>query len=116
MNIITVNKILDIISEYFGVDKEDILKGGRQRHLAKPRQIAMFLAYKYTGLSHPALGRAFGKHHTNIVYACKTIGKDEQYKTILYDLDKILVKELQKEFRPNNHYDLTLDNHDELRI
>ena len=102
MNIITVNNILDIVSEYFGVDKEDILHGGRTRHLARPRQISMYLAYKYTGNSTPALGRKFGKHHTTVVYACRVVGEGEEYKSILYDLDKVLVKQLQSEYSPNN--------------
>lgn len=102
MNIITVNNILDIVADYFNVDKEDILSGGREQHIATPRQIAMFLARKYTGLSMPALGRAFGKHHTTIVYACKKIRKDSNLTDILFDLDKFLVKKLQEEFKPNN--------------
>ncbi|MFO8052509.1 MAG: chromosomal replication initiator protein DnaA [Candidatus Omnitrophota bacterium] len=88
---VTPEIILDKVSHFYGVDKEDLKKSKRSKTLVLPRQIAMFLTRELTESSLPEIGGFFGgKHHTNILYACKKIRKaltkDEKLKTTVNNL------------------------------
>ena len=53
-----------------------MLSQRRSRPLARPRQIAMFLAKKMTTRSLPEIGRRFAnRDHTTVIHAVKTIEK-----------------------------------------
>ena len=52
----------------------DILSKRRSRSVARPRQMAMFLAKELTNYSLPEIGEAFGgRDHTTVIHACKKI-------------------------------------------
>lgn len=66
-------RIVDAIATGFGVSRERLLHGGRNRELARPRQLAMYLVRAMEGMSLPQIGKAFGgKHHTTVLHACRT--------------------------------------------
>lgn len=69
---ITIARIQGAACEHFRVAREDLLSTSRARHLAWPRQIAMYLAREITGESLPMIGRQFGgRDHTTVLYACR---------------------------------------------
>ena len=86
--VITVDKIQNIVSNYFNIPLSDMLSQRRSRPLARPRQIAMFLAKKMTTRSLPEIGRRFAnRDHTTVIHAVKTITRlseqdDEMKKSI----------------------------------
>ena len=45
----------------------------RDRSIARPRQIAMYLAKDLTSKSLPEIGLAFGRDHTTILHAIRLI-------------------------------------------
>ena len=46
----------------------------RHQHIAKARQIAMYLCRQMLNTSYPALGRAFGgKDHSTVLYSVKKV-------------------------------------------
>ncbi len=46
----------------------------RQRHLARPRMLAMYLARVLTSASYPEIGRHFGgRHHATVIHAVQTV-------------------------------------------
>ena len=56
-----------------------MLSQRRSRPLARPRQIAMYLAKKLTTRSLPEIGRKFAnRDHTTVIHAVKTIEKLSQ--------------------------------------
>ncbi len=58
------------------VTRGDLLSDRRARHVAWPRQEAMYRAYKETNLSLPAIGRYFGnRDHTTVMHAIKQVEK-----------------------------------------
>jgi chromosomal replication initiator protein len=70
----TVVDIQAAACEYFGVTLEELLSGGRAPRLARPRQVAMYLARELTGESLPAIGRQFGgRDHTTVLHAWRRI-------------------------------------------
>ena len=72
--IITVDKIQNVVSNFFNIALSEMLSQRRSRPLARPRQIAMYLAKKMTTRSLPEIGRRFAnRDHTTVIHAVKTI-------------------------------------------
>ena len=83
--IITVDKIQNTVSNFFNIPLAEMLSQRRSRPLARPRQIAMYLAKKMTTRSLPEIGRRFAnRDHTTVIHAVKTITrlseKDDEMK------------------------------------
>ena len=75
-----------------------MLSQRRSRPLARPRQIAMFLAKKMTTRSLPEIGRRFAnRDHTTVIHAVKTITrlseKDEEMRNNINKIKAILLEE-----------------------
>ena len=95
--IITVDKIQNTVSNFFNISLGDMLSQRRSRPLARPRQVAMFLAKKLTSRSLPEIGRRFAnRDHTTVIHAVKTITKlsekDEEMKKNLIQLKSLLLE------------------------
>ena len=95
--IVTVDKIQNTVSSFFNISLGDMLSQRRSRPLARPRQVAMFLAKKLTTRSLPEIGRRFAnRDHTTVIHAVKTITKlsekDEEMKKNLMQLKGLLLE------------------------
>ena len=96
--IITVDKIQNTVSNFFNIPLAEMLSQRRSRPLARPRQIAMFLAKKMTTRSLPEIGRRFAnRDHTTVIHAVKTITrlseKDDEMKKNIEQLRSLLLEE-----------------------
>ncbi len=92
---ITIQRIQEVVSEYFGVSMNDIKSQRRLKNLVIPRQIAMHLARELTNSSLTSIAEEFGgKDHTTVIHACRTIKskmeKDENLKAIINKLLNML--------------------------
>ena len=87
--VITIDKIQNVVSNYFNIALSEMLSQRRSRPLARPRQLAMYLAKKMTTRSLPEIGRRFAnRDHTTVIHAVKTITRlseqdDEMKKNII---------------------------------
>ncbi|MDR1708799.1 MAG: chromosomal replication initiator protein DnaA [Candidatus Accumulibacter sp.] len=71
---ITVENIQKTVADYYGIRMADLLSRRRTRQIARPRQIAMWLAKDLTSQSYPSIGEAFGgRDHTTVLHAVRTI-------------------------------------------
>ena len=71
---VSVENIQKTVADYYRIRVVDLLSKKRTRAIARPRQIAMYLARELTQLSLPEIGVAFGdRDHTTVLHACKTI-------------------------------------------
>lgn len=71
---LTAELIIQKVAAYFDVKVSDLKGKSRTRHIARPRQIAMYLCRKLLNASYPEIGRAFGgKDHTTALNANKRI-------------------------------------------
>ena len=71
---INVESIQNMVAVYFNLNIQEMLSPRRTRSLARPRQIAMYLAKKYTTNSLPDIGRKFSnRDHTTVIHAVKKI-------------------------------------------
>ena len=75
---ISIENIQKTVADYFKIKVADMYSKKRTRILARPRQMAMYLARELTDLSYPEIGQAFGgRDHTTVLHAC---GKIEELK------------------------------------
>jgi chromosomal replication initiator protein len=71
---LTVEAVQKEVANYFNVKLTDLKSPKRHQAIARPRQIAMFLARKLCKASYPELGQRFGgKDHTTVLSACRKI-------------------------------------------
>ena len=71
---INIESIQNMVAAHFNLDIQEMLSARRSRSLARPRQIAMYLAKQYTTNSLPDIGRKFSnRDHTTVIHAVKKI-------------------------------------------
>ena len=97
IKVITVDKIQNIVSNYFNIALSEMLSQRRSRPLARPRQIAMYLAKKMTSRSLPEIGRRFAnRDHTTVIHAVKTITRlseqDDEMKKNINQIKSLLLE------------------------
>ena len=97
IKVVTVDKIQNIVSNYFNIALSEMLSQRRSRPLARPRQIAMFLAKKMTTRSLPEIGRRFAnRDHTTVIHAVKTITRlseqDDEMKKNINQIKSLLLE------------------------
>jgi len=93
---INVESIQNIVAVYFNLNIQEMLSPRRSRSLARPRQIAMYLAKKYTTNSLPDIGRKFSnRDHTTVIHAVKKIEElmknDNEIKHNITEIKKRLL-------------------------
>ena len=71
---INVELIQNLVASHFNLNIQELLSPRRSRSLARPRQIAMYLAKQHTTNSLPDIGRKFSnRDHTTVIHAVKKI-------------------------------------------
>ena len=69
-----IAEIQRAVGLHFGTKMIDMVSARRSRCVARPRQVAMYLARQMTTLSLPQIGRHFGnRDHTTVMHACRKI-------------------------------------------
>ena len=93
---INVESIQNLVASHFNLNIQELLSPRRSRSLARPRQIAMFLAKQYTTNSLPDIGRKFSnRDHTTVIHAVKKIEelikKDDEIRQSIVEIKKKLL-------------------------
>ena len=90
---IDVESIQNLVASYFNLNLQEMLSARRSRILARPRQIAMYLAKQHTSNSLPDIGRKFSnRDHTTVIHAVKKIDelikKDNEIRQSVLEIKK----------------------------
>ncbi len=93
---INVELIQKLVASHFNLNIQELLSPRRSRSLARPRQIAMYLAKQHTTNSLPDIGRKFSnRDHTTVIHAVKKISelikKDNDIRENVNELKKKLL-------------------------
>ena len=93
---INVETIQNLVAAYFNLNIQEMLSQRRSRSLARPRQIAMYLAKQYTTNSLPDIGRKFSnRDHTTVIHAVKKIDelikKDNEIRQSVNEIKKKII-------------------------
>ena len=71
---VTIDEIQKLVSTHFDLKPVDLVSDRRARAVARPRQIAMYLAKRLTTRSLPEIGRKFGgRDHSTVIHAVRRI-------------------------------------------
>lgn len=71
---ITIDEIQRACAAHYRIDTSEMRSARRARAVARPRQVAMYLAKKLTPRSLPEIGRIFGgRDHSTVIHAVRTI-------------------------------------------
>jgi len=74
INNIDIPYIIDAVSKHYSISSKELVSRKRNKEIAFPRQVAMFLCRKYTSYSLPKIGREFGgRDHTTVLHSVDKI-------------------------------------------
>ena len=91
---ITIEEIQKKVAEHYNIRITDMHSPRRSRSVARPRQIAMYLAKSITSRSLPEIGRKFGgRDHTTVMHAVKKI-EELKLQDLSFNEDIELLKRL----------------------
>lgn len=92
----SVEKIRDIVCDYFSLSVDAISTRSRKREVVQARQIAMYLSKQHTQSSLSSIGSLIGQRdHATVLHACKIV-------TDLMEIDKnfrFSVKEIEERLK-----------------
>lgn len=73
--ILTATMISELVSGQFNVSVKELQSKSRKKAITTPRQIAMYLARKYTEESLTDIGKAFNRDHSTVLHSIKVVSK-----------------------------------------
>ena len=83
---LTIDEIQRRVADHYALKINDLISPRRAREVARPRQVAMYLAKMLTPRSLPEIGRRFGgRDHTTVIHAVKRI---EELRATDHELDR----------------------------
>ncbi|MFK7839780.1 MAG: chromosomal replication initiator protein DnaA [Bdellovibrionales bacterium] len=88
---ITIDEIQRKVAEHYNLRLTDMHSARRARNVARPRQVAMYLAKQLTARSLPEIGRKFGgRDHTTVMHAVRKVEElIEEDAQIAQDVDVV---------------------------
>ena len=95
MNKVSIDRILEVVANYFNLKVHDIIGNKRPKNIAEPRMLAMYLSRSLTEESLKDIGQAFGgRNHTTVIHAIKQVEtdceKDEELRRTVTSLKRKL--------------------------
>lgn len=92
-----VTDVLEKVCEHYGVETAAVYSKARKRDIVQVRQVAMYLAKKYTDASSAKIGKLVGKRdHATVLHACKMVGAqlevDKVFRGEMEELESQLFK------------------------
>ena len=93
---VTIDEIQRKVCDHYRLRQSEMGSARRAREVARPRQIAMYLAKQLTQRSLPEIGRRFGgRDHTTVIHAVKKI-EELRAKDSEIDADvRLLLRQLE---------------------
>lgn len=71
---VSAAEIIKFVARHYGLKVSEIKSRTNSKHIAFPRQVAMYLCKQLTSMSYPDIGKQFnGKHHSTVMYSVEKI-------------------------------------------
>lgn len=93
---ITQKKIMDVVCKYYSISKTQITSKSKQRNIAIPRQIAIYLTRNLLETPYEKIGEIYGKRdHSTIMSSYNKIkekidNKEENFVVVINELTRLL--------------------------
>jgi chromosomal replication initiator protein len=90
---LSIESIQEYVCDYFGIDTNKVREKTRKQEIVEARQMAMFLAKKFTKSSLKTIGLHFGgRDHSTVIHAISTVeervSSNDKHKRILNELEQ----------------------------
>lgn len=92
---ITIEAIKKLVCKEFSISQADIISASRKKRIVKPRQMAIFLARKYTDQPIKTIGTSFNRYHATAIYAINTIESELKQKSVLFEQINYLSQKIE---------------------
>lgn len=80
----SVKEVVDIVAQFYQIDKASIYEKTRKKEIVKPRQVAMYLLREDVNESYPSIGENIGgRDHTTVIHSCEKIRRDIKTNSLL---------------------------------
>ena len=94
-NDLNANKIKRIVSDYYGLTRQQLVSKSRTKNISNARHISMYLCRKYLDLPFSKIGDEFGnRDHSTVMSSCEKIEKllktDFTLSSAILDIEKQL--------------------------
>lgn len=81
---ISIKEVIKIISDFYGVEEDNIYEKTRRKDIVKPRQVAMYLLREDFSVSFPSIGQKMGgRDHTTVIHSCDKVKNDLKTDSML---------------------------------
>lgn len=91
----SVQKIQQVVSDYFKVTIDDLKSKKRLANITHPRQISMYLCRRLTDESFPRIGMYFGgRDHSTVVHSCNKIEKEIKLNNSFKEMIENIIKKI----------------------
>jgi len=93
---ITVDTIKNLVCKEFSIAQTDLVSPSRKRKYVQPRQIAIYLARKYTDQPLKKIGSSFNRYHATAIYSINAVEKAIKKQGSYAEQMKYLYKKLER--------------------
>jgi chromosomal replication initiator protein len=93
---ISVDRILQLVCQYFKVSLEALQSNSRKKGVVYPRNLCMYLCRKYTDETLEVIGRALNRSHATVIYAVEAINREMERKGGVCNQVEFLSQQLEK--------------------
>ena len=91
---VSFDDIQTVVCEYFSLRPADLASRRRSRHVATPRQVAMYLCRRHLRASFPQIGELFSRDHSTVIHAvdvtAQRLKDDEGLRATVDQLERTL--------------------------
>ncbi|MBM4304834.1 MAG: chromosomal replication initiator protein DnaA [Deltaproteobacteria bacterium] len=105
--VITLDEIIGLVEHNFGVTRADMVSKSRKQAIVWARQVAMYLARRYTLLPLEEIGKTFGRDHATVIHAFDKVSETMQFQPTQGYQVEFLIKKLEAR-QPKDNYELPL--------
>jgi chromosomal replication initiator protein len=95
---VTVQLVQKIVARHYNMTVQQLLERTRRQAIARPRQVAMFLACRMTNASLPDIGQRFGGYdHTTVMYARERIAQMAEADPVFKAEIENIIRDVKRE-------------------
>ncbi len=90
----TIELIQNLVSDYYGISRGELIGTSRSRNLVHARQVAMYLCRDLTNETLISIGSSFGgRDHSTVLHSCKKVeDMIKESKDILHEVNELTNK------------------------
>lgn len=93
---ISVDSIKKLVCKEFSISEKDIVSPSRKQRIVKPRQMAIYLARKYTSEPLKVIGKNFNRYHATAIYAINAIEKELKKTNAVSEQVRYLTQKIEQ--------------------